>query len=269
MNRYLKLVHLEVHRFRYAIFSLMFLTATIQMIGQVYTTRLRVAGRREAALLGDHPRNFSFADIIGDSQFLFTIPILISIIVLGLYIFGIWYRDWTGRDKFAYRLFTLPAARRHVYMAKATAIFIFVLVMVSFQLLLLLLERQLFDWMVPSEYRMPSLLAEAVASNLVFVQYLLPPDGLMFAVYYGTGILAVFVIFTAILLERSYHLAGMIYAILYVASCAAVIGFAFSLHPYVYFYPREIIIIRLCIYIVVMSLTLTLGFRLVSKKITV
>ncbi|QUL52115.1 hypothetical protein KDC22_16670 [Paenibacillus tritici] len=270
MNRYLKLVHLEVHRFRYALFSLMFLTAAIQITGLVHTTQVRVKGWREAARLGEHStRNFSFADVIGDLQFLFAIPILISIVVLGLYVFLIWYRDWIGRDKFAYRLFTLPTARRNVYMAKATAIFVFVFAMVSFQLLMLLLERQLFNWMVPSEYRMSSLFAEAVASNLVFVRFLLPLDGIQFVVYYGIGILAVFVLFTAVLLERSYRLPGIVYAILYVAVCGAAIGGAVYLNLYNYFYPREITAIRFCIYLMVMGFTLTLGFRLVSKKITV
>ncbi|THF76416.1 hypothetical protein [Cohnella fermenti] len=215
------------------------------------------------------PRPFSFADIIGDSQFWFALPILISITVLGLYIFLIWYRDWIGRDKFAYRMFALPTARSNIYLAKATAILLFVFSMVSFQLLLLLLERQLFNGIVPSDYRMSSLFSEAVAANRVFELPLLPLEGVRFVVYYGTGILAVFVLFTAILLERCYRWLGIVYAILYVAACGTAIGFAANLNPYGYFYPSEITAIRLGIYLVVMGVTLALGFRLVSKKITV
>lgn len=270
MNRYFKLVHLEVHRFRIVLFGLMGLTAIIQIIALVHAAQVRMNGWREALRLGNQtPRNFSFADVIGDSQFWFTIPVLISITVTGIYVFLIWYRDWIGRDKFAYRMFVLPTARRNVYMAKATAIFLFVFALVSFQLLLLLAERQLFNWIVPSEYRMSSLFAEAVASNRVFNQFLLPLDGLQFVIHYGTGILAVFVIFTAILLERSYRRAGIVYAILYVAACGAAIGFAVQLNPYGYFYPREITAIRSVIYLAAMNTTLALGFRLISKKITV
>jgi hypothetical protein len=270
LNRYLKLVHLEVHRFRYALFGLMVMTAIIQLIWFVHIARVRVDGLREASRLRDIAlHKFSFADVIGATQFWFALPILISITVLGLYVFLIWYRDWIGRDKFAYRMFALPMARRNVYLAKATAIFIFVFAMVAFQLLLLLVERQLFDWMVPSEYRMSSLFAEAVTSNQVFDLILLPLDGMRFVVYYGIGILAVFVIFTAVLLERSYRWRGIVYAILYVAACGAAIGFAANLSPYGYFYPREITALRFGIYLVAMGVTLALGFRLVSKKITV
>ncbi|ETT56235.1 hypothetical protein MKZ07_07145 [Paenibacillus sp. FSL P4-0338] len=270
MIRFLKLVHLEVQRFQYVLFGLMSLTAVIQIIGLVHAAQIRVNHWIEAARLENQtPRNFSFADIIGDSQFLFTIPILISITVLGLYVFLIWYRDWIGRDKFAYRVFTLPTARWNIYIAKATAIFLFVFALVAFQVLLLLLERQLFNWMVPSEYRISSLFAEAVASNLVFNQILLPQDGMQFVVYYGVGILAVCVIFTAILLERSYRWTGVVYAILYVAACGTVIGFAVHLNAYSSFYPREITAIRLVVYLAALGITLALGFRLVSKKITV
>ncbi|MEK3793474.1 hypothetical protein MKX42_17225 [Paenibacillus sp. FSL R7-0204] len=270
MNRYLKLVHLEVQRFQYVLFSLMSLTAVFQIIRLVLAVQVRVNNWKEAARLENQtPHNFSFADIIGDSQFWFTIPILISITVLGLYVFLIWYLDWIGRDKFAYRMFTLPTARWNVYIAKATAIFLFVFALVAFQLLLLLLERQLFNWMVPAEYRISSLFAEAVASNRVFNQILLPQDGLQFVVYYGIGILAVCVIFTAILLERCYRWTGIIYAILYVAACGTVIGFTVHLNAYGYFYPRELTAIRMVVYLAVLGITLTLGFRLISKKITV
>lgn len=270
MNRYLKLVHLEVHRSRYMLFVLMALTVIIQLIGLVKTTRLRVNELSEIAGLQDSAHlKFSFADVIGASQFWFGLPILISGTVLGLYVFFIWYRDWIGRDKFAYRMFILPTARRNVYLAKASAIFIFVFAMVAFQLLLLLAERELFNQLVPSEYKMSSVFAEAVASNQLFDDILLPLDFMQFLVYYGLGILAVFAIFTAVLLERSYRWYGIVYAILYLAACGGAIGFAASLSYYGYLYPREMAVIRIGIYLVVMGVTLVLGFRLVSKKITV
>ncbi|WP_201004551.1 hypothetical protein [Paenibacillus glycanilyticus] len=268
MNRYLKLVHMEVHRSRYALFGLMALTAILQVIGIVKTVRSRVHELREGSQLTTD-LTFSFADVIGATQFWFALPILISITVLGLYVFLIWYRDWIGRDKFAYRMFTLPTARRNVYMAKATAIFILVFSMLAYQLLLLLAERELFNQIVPAEYIMSSLFAEAVGANRLFDLILLPLNFMQFLVYYGLGVLAVFAIFTAVLLERSYRWYGIVYAILYLAACGVAIGFVANLSYYGYLYPREIAAIRIGIYLVVMSATLALGFRLVSKKITV
>lgn len=270
MIRYLKLVHLEVHRFRFALLGLMTLTAIIQLIGLIKTTRLRVDEIREASGLQDTAYlKFSFADVVGAMQFWFTLPILICSTVLGLYVFLIWYRDWMGRDKFAYRMFTLPMARRNVYLAKATAIFIFVFTMIAFQLLLLMVERELFNTIVPTEYRMSSFFAEAVASYWVFDLVLLPLNFLQFLVYYGLGILAVFTIFTAVLLERSYRWYGIVYAILYLAACGGAIGYAANVSYFGYLYPREITTIRISIYLIVMGATLALGFRLVTKKIIV
>lgn len=225
--------------------------------------------REESLLQNTSDLTFSFADMIGAAQFWFGLPVIISGTVLGLYVFFIWYRDWIGRDKFAYRLLTLPTERRNVYLAKATAIFIFVFSMIAFQLLLLTVERELFNRLVPAEFRMSSFFAEAVASNRVFKLVLLPLDFMQFLVYYGLGILAVCAIFTAVLLERSYRWYGIVYAILYLAACGAAIGFVANLSYYGYLYPREIAAVRIGIYLVVMGVTLALGFRLASKKITV
>ena len=39
-------------------------------------------------------------------------------VVLIIYVFFIWYRDWFGKNTFIYRLFMLPTARINVYLQR-------------------------------------------------------------------------------------------------------------------------------------------------------
>ncbi|CAM3640157.1 hypothetical protein COLU111180_00705 [Cohnella lubricantis] len=273
MNRYLKLVHLEVQRFRYVLFGLMALTLIIQSIAIVWTSRNEMSRIREheaiRAYYAEHPYSFAFA--VSNAYFWLAVPILISVVVLALYVFGIWYRDWFGRDTFAYRLLTLPTARRNVYLAKATAILLFVFSMVAFQLLAMPFYQWLFRLAVPADLREPASLAEAVRGSPVF-ELLIPTDFTQFLIYYGFGIIAVFIVFTAILLERSYRWRGIFYAIVYIAACLAAF-FLPLLLPVMdgnhYLYRTEILAIMIGIAILILAASIALGFRLIARKITV
>jgi hypothetical protein len=213
-----------------------------------------------------------FADMISSTQLLFFIPILLSIGVLAIYVFLIWYRDWFGKNTFIYRLLMLPSARRHIYLAKGTAILIFVFGLVSFQLALLSVESFIFNLIVSSDMRDPSHFSEIISSNRALAM-LLPENFDQFLVIYGLGIIAVLAIFTAILIERSYRRVGILYGIFYLAICLVAILF-----PMIglgldqmdgYLYPNEIFVIELAMCVGVASVSVWLGFRLLSKKITV
>jgi len=216
--------------------------------------------------------NLRFADMISSTQLLFFIPILLSIGVLAIYVFLIWYRDWFGQNTFIYRLLMLPTARRHIYLAKGTAILIFVFGLVSFQLALLPVESFIFNLIVPFDMREPSHFSEIISSNRALAM-LVPENFDQFLVIYGLGIIVVLAIFTAILIERSYRRVGILYGIFYLAICLVAILF-----PMIglgldqmngYLYPYEIFVIELTMCVGVASVSVWLGFRLLSKKITV
>lgn len=276
MNRYLKLVQLEIRRFQNVLFGLMALTLIIQATALVWMTRSEVADLRYAklhSLISVIPeRRISFADMIMNAQRWFAIPILISIVVLALYVFAIWYRDWFGRDTFAYRLLMLPTARRNVYLAKVTAVLLFIFAMLSFQLLLLPIEKLLFNLSVPGEFRESSFLSESIGASRIF-ELLLPLDGTEFFLYYGLGIIAVFAVFTGILLERSYRWRGILFGAFYLAaSLAAFLVPMLTLgldRSDAYLYPGEILAILTAICIVILAVSVALGCWLVSRKITV
>ncbi|TVY01953.1 hypothetical protein [Cohnella terricola] len=275
MNRYLKLVHMEIYRFRYMLAILMGLTAVCQIVGLVLYLNSEVQYRySHFDKFGQWPDSnaMSFARALFGTQGWFAIPVVLCIAALILYAFLIWYRDWFGRSTFIYRLLMLPTARRHIYLAKLTALITFIFALVGFQLVLLSLEKWIFAFTVPAELTEHSYIAEAIEANRVLAT-LLPRSFEQFMYAYGIGIMAVIVAFTAILIERSFRLIGIVYAAFYVAAC--LLAVVFPIYTFgidrsnAYLYPEEVFGIECLICILVISVSVWLGFRLLAKKITV
>ncbi|WP_239616639.1 hypothetical protein [Cohnella mopanensis] len=272
MNRYLKLVHMEVHRFRYILAGLMGITLIVQFTALIWYLNDEIALNEKAMQkYGFAESNMSFAQTIASTQFWFAIPIFLSISVLCLYAFLIWYRDWFGRNTFVYRLLMLPTARSHIYLAKLTAILLFVFSLISFQLLLLPIEHLIFKLIVPADLIKPSYFMDAVSVNQIF-EMLLPSHLDQFVFSYGLGAMALVVVFTAILLERSYRVIGIVYGVLYVLVCMLALSFPIFAgidNSESYLYPEEVWGIELMIWAVIVTVSLWLSFRLITKKVTV
>lgn len=273
MNRYLKLVHMEVHRFRYVLASLMGITILIQFAALIWHVNDELAMNKKALInTGFISDKMSFAGAIASTQFWFAIPIFLSIAVLCLYVFLIWYRDWAGRNTFVYRLLMLPTARRHIYLAKLTAMMIFVFGLVAFQLLLLPIEHLIFKLIVPADQIEPSYFMDTVSTNQVF-NWLMPRHFDQFVLSYGLGIMALLVVFTAILLERSYRLIGILFGVLYLLACVFTVLFPLFAMGFeqsnAYLYPEEIWTIELVICLTLVTVSVWFGFRLLNKKISV
>lgn len=279
MNRYLKLVHMEVHRFRWMLAILMGITAVCQISGLIWTVTKELSRRREQlpqdienSLQAPAQEQLTFEWAMFNSQLWFILPILICIGVLALYVFFIWYRDWIGRHTFIYRLLVLPTARRNLYLAKISAFLMFVFSMVSFQLVLLPIHTVIFKLIVPADQRADSHIVDAISRNQALVE-LIPRQFEQFIYYYGIGTIAVLAIFTAILLERSYRRLGILYGALYLSGCvlavmSPVLFFALEVQN-TYLYPNELYAAELIMFVLVLCISVWLGMRLLAKKITV
>ncbi|WP_018759254.1 hypothetical protein [Paenibacillus terrigena] len=275
MNRYLKLVNMEIHRFRYILASLMVVTLLSQCGSLIWTIQ-RVVSAKEKGLTQAEvgfaiPKFLSFPWAIVNTKVWFILPILLSITVLVLYSMIIWYRDWFGRSTFIYRLLMLPSARWVLYVSKLTAILTFVFSMIAFQLVLLVGENMLFKTIVPAGMRTDSTFVEA-STIIPVLDTLLPKQFEQFIYSYGLGIIGVIVIFTAVLLERSYRRLGILYAIGYSAACVGVILSPFILgldRSNSYWYPSEIYTMELAACLLISVISVCLGFWLLRKKITV
>lgn len=197
-------------------------------------------------------------------------PIAFGGVVLIIYVFFIWYRDWLGKNTFSYRLFMLPTARIHIYLAKATTVLLYVLGLVALQLFLLPVESRILQWMVPNEFRTDFSVSEII--NFSNLNILFPTTFIEFVLYYGGGMLAVCIVFTAILFERSYRMKGIIYGILYSALSLFIFFLPIILDEFVfnnYFYLTELFFMECFTGLLVLACTIWTSNFLMKNKIRV
>ncbi|WP_308638927.1 hypothetical protein [Paenibacillus silvisoli] len=279
MNRFLKLLHMEVSRF-WKLYAAMFaLTLLIQGGGIMYESHKYMKQVEEklgpgvttyAEYVAEHGMT-SFSNLMSAANLFILAPIALCIGGLALYIFLIWYREWTGKNMFIYRLLMLPTARRNMYLAKLSAILLFVLGLVALQLLILPLEYSLFNSIVDHDLRGAESLAEITRSHTLF-RTLIPLTFTQFVMYYGGGAIVVMVLFTAILLERSYRMKGIFAGLLYIgAACLLMMApiLITNRHGYDYLYPMELFLIEFTIAILIGAMSLAVSFFLMNKKISV
>lgn len=276
MKRYLKLVDFEINRFLKLYLVLIGITIVLQIIGVIVESREYLTRANEQIYKELIPKS-EFIEQYGTISFFnisqtawFMGPIVLSGVILMIYVFFIWYRDWFGKNTFSYRLLVLPTARINVYLAKATTILLFILGLVALQLLLLPVESQILRWMVPNEFR-----TDLSVNNITSIHYLtilFPKTFSEFILYYGGGMVAVFIVFTAILFERSFRLKGILYGILYIAVSLLVFIAPLLVNTFIlknYFYPLELFLMVLGTGFIVLAGAIWIGNLLIKDKIMV
>jgi hypothetical protein len=278
MNRFFKLFHYELHRFRWIYSALLLVTLLSQFIGLYLFVRnyINMADERmvrESLSRSGYAAKYGILDFtqFSSSSLWFMAPIALCVVTLLLYVFLIWYRDWVGKNMFIYRLLMLPTSRRNIYLAKASVILCLVVALIAFQLLVLSLQNMMFNMLVPSEFRGLTSVAEIVRGNPV-LRILIPNTFLEFVIYYAAGVIGVVIVFTGILIERSYRLKGLIGGILYSITVAVIF-----LSPIIisetwlinYIYPVELLVIEAVTGITIFCVSLWISFFLLNKKVTV
>ncbi|QHT60360.1 hypothetical protein GXP70_10680 [Paenibacillus lycopersici] len=279
MNRYLKLVHWEVTRLWKLLAALALITALLQCAGIAYETHKYIGqvndhvelSKSTIAAYVQTNGKLPFTQMIGRAGLWMYAPIALCIGGIALYIFLIWYKEWFGKNAFIYRLLTIPTARGNIYFAKLTAILVFVSSLVAFQIMLLPLERSLFAAVGGDELFAGSSIYDAVQYNRL-LSVLIPPTFTDFVVYYGTGTIAVLICFTAVLLERSYRLRGILAAAIYMVAICLFMTIPLWLPGHLtvnYFYDSELFFIETALGVIVGAVTVWLGLRLITRKVSV
>ncbi|MEK5444793.1 hypothetical protein [Fredinandcohnia sp. FSL W7-1320] len=276
MNRFLKLVNFEFSRFFKLYLVLVGITVLCQMVGVIFEAR-RYVGRANKAIYEDLLSKSDFISQYGTMSFFrfsetlwFLGPIMLAGVTLLIYVFFIWYRDWFGKNTFSYRLLVLPTARLNIYLAKATTVLLFVLGLIALQLILVPAEMQIIKWLVPDELRTD--FSIATISNHYYLGVLFPMTIADFILIYGVGIVAVCVVFTGILFERSYRLKGIFLGILYAAVSILVFFAPILVNELIlrnYFYANELFYMELGTCLLTLAGAIWIGNYLMNKKIRV
>lgn len=278
MKRFLKLIHYEFARLRNLYLSLMGLTLLVQLAGIfLYTNHImdQIHERMES-------RSMTTAEYVNEygsvtffhyteQSILFSGPIALCIAIMLLYVFLIWYRDWWGKNMFIYRLLMLPHSRFILFGAKLTVILLAVLGLVAYQVLILLFELKVFGWLLQNEFFRAVSIYEVIAGHPI-LDLLIPNTFFRFVISYGTGASYVILVFTVILLERSFRWKGIITGLVYIAVVQVVFFLPVlwsELTNDQYLYPIELLWMNVGTGILATAMSIGLSYYLLKNKVSV
>lgn len=277
MKGYIKLVNFEFNRVAKLFAILLGITLVVQIAGVIVKSRKYMSMANERIYEELVPKA-QFIEQFGKISFLdigrtiwFAGPIALCVAGVAFYIFFTWYRDWFGKNTFIYRLLMLPTTRLNIFFAKITNILLMVFGLVAFQLLLLPVETAVLKWMVPKDFRTDMGVKEIITS-MPELNVIIPSSVAGFALSYAVGVLAVSILFTAILLERSFKWKGVFAGILYSVVAVAVLISPLLLQNFVldgFFYPLEVLALEIVTGLIVLAGSIWMSGFLLKKKITV
>ncbi|MEH7010954.1 hypothetical protein V7087_09040 [Neobacillus niacini] len=277
MKKYLKLVNFEFNRIAKLFAVLLGITFVTQIVGVVVVSRdyLNMADDK---IYKEMMSKAQFLETFGQMSFLqivrsiwFVGPIALCIAGVAFYIFLIWYRDWVGKNTFIYRLLMLPTTRLNIFYAKITNIMIMTFGLVAFQLILLPIEMQVMKGMVPNEFRTDMTVKEIV-NSMPELTIIIPSSVVELILYYGAGLLVVSILFTGILMERSFRWKGIFAGLIYSALAVVVLISPLLLQEFVlngFFYPIELLVLEIVMGLIVLAASIWMSGFLLMKKITV
>jgi hypothetical protein len=283
VNRFLKLVNFELNRFSKIYFGLIIIVAVLQLFGVWYVfhkdlTNVNHILKTDSISLEHYINKYENGNGFIDfpsvtSSVFFLFPILLAIATLVIYVFLIWYRDWFGKNQFSYRLFMLPSKRISIYLAKAITILLLVFGMIALQMLLLPAEVFIYHSILPNELQVPFSIIDINNSTNGVLSLLVPKDFIQFMLTYGLGFVSLLVVFTGILLERSFRWKGIIlggiYFVFAIAFFIAPVLINNKMGPNGYLYSSELLIIEIILVLLIGALSIWISQWLLNKKVGV
>ncbi len=277
MKNYLKLANFEFNRIAKLFAVLLGVTFVIQIVGVIVQSRHYLNMSNEI-IYEEMMSKEQFLESYGHMdlfQFVGSIwflgPILLCVSAVGFYIFLIWYRDWIGKNTFIYRLLMLPTTRLNILFAKITTILIMALGLVAIQLIMLPIETLVMKSIVPKEFIMDITLNK-ITTRLPELSFIIPNSPIELILLYGAGVLAVCILFTAILMERSFKWRGIFAGLIYSAVAVGLTLLPLFLQEFVldgFFYPIELFVIEIIMGLLVLAASIWMSRFLLMKKITV
>lgn len=277
MKNYLKLTNFEFNRFSKFYGSLIIIVILTQLTSvflyaRTYMDKMRSLLYEEslteaAALAQMDPANM----VQVTRQSLFALPIALAVGGMMLYCFFIWYREWNGKNTFVYRLLMLPTERINIFFSKLTVVFTSILGLIAVQIILLAVGNWILQAIVPTNFMLDLTITE-IAGSSTLLYYFIPASFVEFLVFYGMGLMFLIVLFTVILLERSFHIRGIVIGILY-AFISGLVFFSPLLAEIVMtvdlLFPSEKLLLTFATGILVSLISIWLSHYLLNKKITV
>lgn len=267
MNKILTLYNIEFKRIHKLYFTLLglLLVGNIGIVAKQLHRQVNIAASKAKAkasmelLKSSLVKNGLWEGGIGDIYLFTTIILGIAVMFCLIYCIVIWYRDFVGKNKTAYTLFMLPNNKFAIYISKAITIVVMIYGVIMTQILSWIIEANIIKMLCNIDmYQIKYIILHLRPRHLI-QPYLL--DFIMVDVI-GV-ILAVLVIFTAVMIQRSFKIKGMILAIIY--TLASILIYVFLIRYAGY--SDKILVLHSIYYIALFTISTTLSYYLINKKI--
>ncbi|MEF3329043.1 MULTISPECIES: hypothetical protein [Oceanobacillus] len=276
MKLFGKLVNFEFRRFLPIYIMLLAAVFLLQAAGVLYYAFMVKSEITESVMKLGIPKEQFLQDngyvSIGNilSSFLFTLPIVLAAVTIFIYVLFIWYRDWLGKNTFIYRLLMLPVKRIQLFFSKLAAILIFVFGLIAYQVAVLPALQVILKLIIPVDYRL-DLTIQGMIRSFYYLKFLLPEKFIDFVINYGFGTAFVIILFTMILIERSYRFKGVFMAVFYGIGALILVFSPYILQIIVkgYFYETELLWMQFAIAITLSAVSVFFSNHLLNRKIRV
>lgn len=280
IKRFFTLVNFEINRLSKFLIGLIGLTALFNLFGAFRLTQNHMDTIQSVMDIQNIPfeeaiaseGRASLSDVFYSDFFL--LPLLIGVAFFCLYLFFIWYREWFGKNTFAYCLMMLPMPRMAIFFSKVCALFIGMWSIVSVQYILLILSRMVLAWQLPELAYSHQSLQEALFQSHDRVWTLILGGTIGdFVFFYGLSLVFILCLFTVILLERCFKLTGIILGGIYLILCTLALFFIFFLpelfNNHYMIFDTEMFAMILGVLLLIVLSSLLISRYLMNRQLTI
>ena len=273
MNKILTLYNIEfkrIYKLYFSLIGVLFIGNLAGVIKSIYDSVKYISMQNNLVMnikllstnLGQNfVNNFMKDDIL----FYGNIALVITVLICLIYAAIIWYRDYFLNSKTIYTLLSLPQPRFNIYISKLLVSISMIYGVIASQLLFWYIDLNIVKIISGIKFvdftNVYKMLQKANCLNLVS-PYML--DFLMIDLF-GV-ILAIIVIFTGVLIERSIKKVGVILGTLYVLF--SIFGYFFIASVYISFWDC-LIFKHVIYYILLFIISIFISYHLINKKVYV
>jgi hypothetical protein len=274
MKKFIRLLSFEMNRFLKFLVPTFIIVAAVQLF-DIIRISLSYNGMLERVHLSggslDNQEPFSVHNITGAG--FFELSIVAIVFVFMFYSFYTWYREWLGNNKFIYRLLMLPMNRLYIFLTKALVFLIGGFLAFIFQFGMYGVALMLSELIVPAEHYV-AIGIHNVQPPFTFIQSLLFPTTIFeFISTYSFAFGALITLFTAIIMERTYRMKGLVLGVVYFTGYFVLFTIVIAL-PYTDFLPFLLKpshgeIITLAYQFLMIGLGILISWPLLNKRIKI
>lgn len=273
MNNILTLYDMEfkrIYKIYFALIGILFASnigATLFSIYNMSSGRYYVEGEpiNIQILKSEEGIKYIYGYLIEDLTFSTTMVVAFSVLLCLLYSLVIWYRDYFSRSKTIATLLMLPQKRFNIYISKLITVTSMIFGVISVQFLFWFIDLVIIKAILNVNVEgftnifKTILVSQNRFGHLIFSQAI---DFLMIDVF-GV-ILAVVVIFTGVLMERSYKKIGVILGVGYIF--ASIMLYIYLTAQYAQ-YVDTLLKVQIVYYIAIFVISILVSKTLLNKRI--